>query len=705
MRRLISICIILLLIVGGSILAAAFLVPKQTYKTKIEEQASAILGRKVEINGDISLKIFPRIAARAFDVRIENAKGFHAKDFAKMDEMRVGVALLPLFSKHVEITEFVLIRPQISLEKRKNNAVNWALGSGATTKTRANANKGFVRAPGALTLNASLGDVRIEDGQAIYHDQTTNKKTSLNAINLSLKLPDLDKKMVLAGRFMLNGAPYSLHIDLASLRALLGGEETATNFKINSDLINFSFAGHFAKSKNLDFTGTMDLDIPSVQNLAKANGKAFQARPDTFGRFSINGDVKGSPKRLSFQNANLQFDQIKAAGAFGAYFKGKTPKLTGKLQIDELDITPYLPPQPPKGTDFPPWPETPFSIEALQAANVNFTLNVAKMRVRNIEFGQSNLKGKLLNGRLEANLSETHLYGGTGTGKVVINARTQTPSFSFQGDLKQVQALALFQAAAEFKRIDGMGDVQFDIQTTGNSVAQMMRQLSGTTDLQLRDGAIIGVNLASVLRSAQNYLLTGALPQQLGSREQTDFSSLRGHFDLNAGVARNTDMLMSGPLLRVTGNGEVDFGQQSLDYHLVPKAVASLKGQDGKADLNGLSAPFRMHGPWNAIKAGIDTKVLQKRVAKRAKQEASKLIKDNVGGPLGDVLQGLLNKDQAKEPTPENTATENKTKEPEPQSDEEKALDILGGLFGFGSPTEEQPETEPEETEPEPQTP
>ncbi len=692
MRRLIGAFFALFVFAIGAIAAAVFLVPKEVYKSKIEEQASALLGRDVEIVGDISLYFFPNISASASDVRIDNPDGFSAEHFAKMDEMQVGVKLLPLFSKRVEITEFTLVRPTISLEKKRNNAINWAIGSGDAAQTRANANAGFARIPGALPLQASLGDVRIKDGDATYTDRVTGNKTTLSSINLQLKLPNLNKKMSLAAGLILNGNGLSLNADLASLRGFLEGEETDLNFNVDSDLANFSFDGAFLASKDLDFAGLMELEVPSVKNLAKAADVPFAARPNTFGKFAIKGQVKGRPDRLRFTNADLSFDQIKAKGAFAALFTNKKPKLTGKLQMDELDLNPYLPPVPPPGTAIAPWTDDQFDLAVLRTINGNFKLDLGALKVRNIEFGPTQITAGLLGSRFNAKLVETELYGGSGTAHIVLNAKGNTPSFSLTGDLTELQALPFFTAAAGFERLDGIGELHLKLLTSGHSTDEIAKNLSGSMNLHLKDGAVRGINLASVLRNAQTYLLTGSLPSDLNSEEKTDFSDLKGSFQIKDGVARNSDMIMLSPLIRVTGTGEVDLGQQSVDYQLTPKAVASLKGQGGDIDLNGLSAPFRIYGPWSDIRAGLDTRALQKRLENSAKSEARKLIEKNVGGDIGKVLQGFLGSEPEPEAEPETAPLQPEVRE---QSDEEKALDVLGGLLGFGKKQEPaEPETD-----------
>ena len=580
-------------------------------------------------------------------------------------------------------------RPQISLQKNKNGTANWIIGS---QQNIGKTNSEFVREKGNNNFQAQLGDVRIVDGTASYVDHTTHKETNVEAINLTLKLPNMNKPMSLSGSLKLDEKPFSLDAKLSSLGGFLQGERTPFSLKAGGELINLTFDGEFSEAKDIRFSGNMDLTIPSLQKLMQINGNKIAFRPDTFGAFSISGKVKGTTDRLAFTSANLVFDNINGSGNFAAILSGSKPKLTGNLQINTLDLNPYLPPVPPKGTKIESWSKQPLQLDVLKAANANFKLSVANLKARNIEFTTTTVTTKLVNGRLEAIISDSKLYGGTNTGVIVVNSRGNTPSFSFKSQIKDVSALPLLTAAAEIENIEGTGELQLDIKAAGKSIDAIMRSLSGSANMQVRDGAIRGVNLASVLRNAQSYLLTGALSAEAGQTAKTDFSSLSGTFSLNKGVARNTDMLMSGPLVRVTGKGQIDLGGQSIDYRMMPKAVASLKGQGGENQLQGISVPFRVQGPWNNIKAGLDTAALQQAALNRAKAEAGKLIRDNVGGELGGLLQGFLGGQQAQPTTDAEPGDESAAPE---KTDEEKALGILGGLLGFGG--SEKPPTKDDE--------
>ena len=688
MLRIIAVFFSLFFLVLTGLVIAALLIPKEVYKAQIEQQASERLLREVKINGPVQIGIFPKISVSASNVQIANLSGFSSENLAVMEKMHANVQLLPLFSKQVEISEFTLIRPEITLEKLKTGAVNWTINSNTNKDNKQTKEQAFVRSPDNSAIKGSLGDISLVAGQIIYIDHSKNTKTSLSDINLQLTMPDMEKEMALNGDFPLNGHAYSIATNLGSAQDFLEGKTSPFAIKLAGELINFDFDGAFLDGPDIGFAGKLDMALPNLSKIAASSDKETAFAPGTFEMLSVSGTVDGSTKHLSFKQAVLNFDQITGTGDFSISMTGKQPKLAGALQIKTLDLNPYLPPVPEPGTPIAPWSTKAMSLDALQLIDADLSLAVASMKMRNIEFADTSLKTVVKHGRLRADFTKTSLYGGQGSGHIALNSNGKT-KLQMQGKISGVQALPLFEAAAGFDRISGTGEVQFDITTSGNSIDSMMKSMAGTAALQMKDGSIRGVNLAQVLRSAQSFLLNGALAANDNAPAKTDFSELLASAVIKNGVARNTDMKMLSPLVRVTGQGQIDIGRQSLDYRLNPRAVASLKGQGGSQDMKGINVPFRIQGPWNNIKAGIDTDALQEKALQRAKTEAAKLVKDNVGGELGSVLQNLLGE-------PDNTETtspEQKT----PKTDEEKALDALGGLFGFGAPSKEDKPKEPQD--------
>ena len=168
------------------------------YKDKIQQQVSASLGRDVEIKGDVKLSVLPSLRAKAMAVTIANGDGFSAVPFAAMDSLEAKVKLMPLFKKQVEITEFTLVNPVISLEKSKDGKVNWAFGDDKPSAKPVVA-KAFARDGRYTDLEISLGTFALKNGKIDYVDAMSGKSYALDAVNMKMTMPGMDKPITAKG--------------------------------------------------------------------------------------------------------------------------------------------------------------------------------------------------------------------------------------------------------------------------------------------------------------------------------------------------------------------------------------------------------------------------------------------------------------------------------------------------------------------------
>jgi AsmA protein len=129
-------------------------------------------------------------------------------------------------------------------------------------------------------------------------------------------------------------------------------------------------------------------------------------------------------------------------------------------------------------------------------------------------------------------------------------------------------------------------------------------------------------------KSAQQQLAEGG--------KKTDFSELSGSFNIANGVAHNNDLTGKSPLFRLAGAGDIDIGNSRINYLAKPTVVASAKGQGGKelSDLNGITVPVRLVGPFDAIKYEVDYGAVAGAVAK------SKITEQLTGGKAGGAASG-----------------------------------------------------------------
>jgi len=636
MQRLFLVLVVLVALVAGAVFVLPAVIPASAYRERVELAVGEALHRPVSLAGDVRLSLFPRVEVRAEDVSIANAEGFGDEAFAQMRQMRVAVELIPLLSRRIEITEFVLVEPTIRLEQRGARN-NWTFTDpdAVVAPAPAASGEGFVRRPGALPIEASFGDVRIENAAIHYSDGTQSR--DITGLNLALALPSLDETARITGDLTADGEALRFNAVLGSIRAFFEGGETPLELSLGGNLVDLDFNGRIPAGEALAVAGDFSADIPSIRALAAFAG-AEMPPGDQLRSFAANGQIAGEMDRLSLTAQSLRLDDIRGSGNLTAVLGGARPRLTGALTLPALDVTPYLPApaeQPARtgGGGVPPWSEAPIDLAGLGLVDADLSLEVGELRFRDLLVSDADLHVALVNSRLVATLRQIALYQGEGTATIIANARSATPSYSLEASLTGLDALPFLEAASGFNRLAGTGRMALNFTANGASQAAIMNSLDGTGDFNFADGAIVGINIAQTIRNVSGFLNRNNAAEadtstedseaaETGESQTTDFTSLGGTFSIVDGRLTNQDLLMLSPLLRVEGTGWVNLAEQTLDYRLRPRAVASIQGQGGSNDLQGITVPIRFRGNFNGISFGVDTEAVAQAMLRGALSNA-----------------------------------------------------------------------------------
>jgi AsmA protein len=180
---------------------------------------------------------------------------------------------------------------------------------------------------------------------------------------------------------------------------------------------------------------------------------------------------------------------------------------------------------------------------------------------------------------------------------VTVAAADGVPAISQTFQLDGLDALPFLTAVADFDRLEGEVDAKLDLTTRGGSELQLVQGLNGNGSFAFTDGAVVGINIAAMVRNAANAFLNPAA----GEVRKTDFSELSATFDITNGMLANDDLSMQTPGLRVSGHGQADLPARTVSYVIEPKAAATLEGQSGSQDVSGLLVPVLIQGPWDNL--------------------------------------------------------------------------------------------------------
>lgn len=709
MHRFILAVLALIALLLAILVVAPGLVPVGAYKARVAAAASQSLGRTVTVGDELKLKIIPQTAFRVTDLEIANAEGFDAPYLARVRSAEIGVKLFPLLRGSIELDRFVLTEPEINLARARDGRVNWDLASRAEPAATGSTHE----------LNdLNLGDVRIVDGKATYADAAAGRKFTASDINVAIRLASLAEPLEAKGTMTFEGAPSRVDLVLTSLAALMRQEDA--NLKLNVALgATEAGADVVVKTKDaLSYSGPVKLSAPDLRTFAALVGSPIADSPG-FEKLAVDGVASGDANGVRLAGAKIKFDAIDAEGDIALGWTGARPKATGRLNAGALDLRPYLPPPTETAQGFPAWSEEKLDFAGLRNIDADLELAADKIFLNDLEFGQSRLRLQIDNGRMTADIPELDLYGGGGSGQLVVNARAPTPAISGKFDISSVDAQPFSLDLMKTDRLLGLGGLKIDFTASGASQAAIMRSLDGSGGFDVADGALKGVNLVKLANAIAEIQQGGINPTAISTAiataqrpdEKTDFSEFLSQFSIKEGLVSAPAISLTGPYLTMAGTGAVNLPGQTIDIRIAPRVTATSSGEDGAA----FTIPLRVTGSFSQPKIGLDVEALLRAKPEQALRNLidslGKKGEESEAGAEGatkedaalKVLEGVLG---GAKPAAGATGSDAKSSSGEsapPSLKDAVAEEALNQLFGKKKPAETPPEPEEPEQEREPQ--
>jgi AsmA protein len=431
----------------------------------------------------------------------------------------------------------------------------------------------------------------------------------------------------------MNGAPGDITATL-SLPLLEG---SARAFKVNALSVDVDLKQPEQAFK-AKLTSPLNGSLESRQFNLSDLRFAVSATGDNLPGKRIDSELKGS---IQADLARQYIEAKLAGGLLQSRIKAKAsvknfnvPMIRYAVEIDRFDADPYLPKKTEQAANSPARrqeAEQPFDLSALKTLDVDGSLKVGSLKAANIKVAQLRVDVKVRDGMVTIAPLSAKLYKGSIDGKVTVNAKTS--GFTVNEKLTGVDIAPLLKDAADLDLAEGRGNIAFDLASQGNTVKTLKKALSGIVKVDLANGAIKGINLAKLVQGVQN-LSKESTTQTLGvdKNEKTEFSEFKATFKVKNGIAHNDDLAVRSVVLRVTGNGDIDIGHDSLSYNA---KAAFAKTEQGKT----ATLPVTVYGAFDNLKFKIDYAALLKDVAKQKFDEKKDQLKEDAKAKAREELK------------------------------------------------------------------
>ena len=637
MKKLLWMLVTLCVVLAITAIAVPYFISSDVFRKQIEQQVEMTLGRNVKIAGAVHLRLFPLAGATLEDVTIRGFKETASEPLARLKVLRVDLALLPLLRKDIEIQSLVLKYPQINLQINLAGENNWHMGGVKKKGNTASAED--VSASSELVLKS----VKIVGGSIRYQNAQARDEWILDKVDVDTSFEGFDAPFEIRGSAEWNGKAFKSTVKLGSLQDFVDGISTRAAAVIQSDFLNADAEGEMNARV---YTGAINASSPSLKSLMVwLNPRAKPLSVNAPLAFNLKGKANCSENFCNLTDASLSLDALKATGKIKTSLSGGTPYIEAEIAADMLDINPFLSTDKKQASNTwlfseafakEGWNSDPIDLSVLRQVNASVSINAGGVRMGKITIGKTLFRSKIQKGQLSADIVDAEFYQGKANITLNINTNAERPIYEKRVAMRGVEMEAFFKDAADSDRLSGTGEMQVNSTSYGNSQQELVASTSGSGNFHITDGAFKGFNIADMVRNIQSAYKDVDL-----SAQKTDFAELSGSFTIANGIMSNNDLAMKAPLMRLSGKGQINLPQQTIDYRLMPQVVETNQGQGGK-DKAGIGVPVIVEGSLEHPQFRPDVRGIVEDALKdpdKFKQQ----IKDTKGA-VKDLLKGFKKK-------------------------------------------------------------
>ncbi|WP_018404058.1 AsmA family protein [Marinobacter gelidimuriae] len=636
LRYLLLTIVALILLAVAAIAVAMLVIDPNTYKPQIEQAVEKQTNLDLILDGDISWSFIPiglelnNVEAKLDGERFIALDRLVAEiDFWSLVAMspQVNNFVLNGLDAHLSVNkEGQANWPRILPEKDAQQAAPSEPAPDATATETASEGS-------SEPLNFNVSNVEIANARVHYTDATTGQEITLEDFTLGASNITLGSEFPLDISFRVETAEPKMSVT-GSIAARLSANQaldafSASGLDASFDIGGDAFAGKTVTAKisgslaaNLANKTAKFKDISfSFANLSantNLNVEGFGDKPKLAGNIAINefslkkllenlgqpaietsdGDVLtalafstnigGAAGKPELTDLTLKLDDTTFNGS-GSYNLASSA-LVFRLAGDELNADRYLPPPSDtpatesgtgsnSGSSTAAAQADPDSkllpLDTLRALLLDIDLGLNKLTVSNLQINEVKASALAKNGLLEIDDFSGKLYYGSFNANASIDARSDTPKWSINTDVADVQTLPLLNDLAEVDMLSGGANLKITAKSTGNTMAALRGNADGKITFNLAEGEFRRMNLTRL--ACQGIALVNQ--ETLGTTDwgtTTPFNDMRGTLDINGNTLNNTELLASLAGMQLEGQGSVDMQQTLVDYELGLRIVGEI---------------------------------------------------------------------------------------------------------------------------------
>ena len=388
------------------------------YKEQALAQVEKATGRKASIDGelDLSISLNPTIVAEG--IRFANADWGSRPDMLTIKRIEVQVALLPLLSGEVEIQRFILIEPDVLLEKNKAGKGNWEIGQAAAPAEEQGSE-------GEMAID--IGTVLVKQLKLVYRDAASEKPTELSIEMLKLETIENDR-LDISLKAALDKNSIEVNGKIGSLDLLFDNEDYPVDITASIGAASTTLKGVISEplqGKGLKLAATFT--VARLDELNSLTGSELPA----MGPLSITTTMTDENNKYNLSDLKLTLADTELSGNISADISGKVPHIKASLQSPMVNLVPFQPEPPVEEEKVERYlSDETLPLDGLHAVNADISLKIKEIRTRQALLNNFNAGVKLNGGNLVIKPLSLDVAGGKLSGNVKVDASQKVASLT-----------------------------------------------------------------------------------------------------------------------------------------------------------------------------------------------------------------------------------------------------------------------------------
>lgn len=522
-------------------------------RTLIEVKGSQILEREISVDGEIRVNwrwAYTHIYVE--NIRLQNAANFSEPDMARIELIDLHFKPLRLLRGHIDISEINIVAPEIYLERKSVDLVNWNFPALAPADT-----DGAVVARSRYEFPV-IDRLKISRGHIVFND-------NLKGLNLDLQLDSVtgheqvaasshqgfEKGYTLNGSGKMRDKHFTITATGGSLSQLRDASVSfPLQLKLEMGETKVLVDGRFQNPLQLDGVDAL-LEIEGT-NLADIFYLTAIPLPPT-PHYTLKGQLTKSGNVWSYHKFKGQVGSSDLAGNLSYDVGGERGYLTADLTstvLNAADLSGFIGLDPEgeavKSTRL--IPDVPLARERLLATDLDIQLKAEQVTGPNLPFKGMEIRFDLRDGILKLNPFNLVLADGTVDGIIEIDANPAVPPMTMDLNMRQLNLVQFFKGTRFESTTDGMFGGRIALAGEGASLAEVLATSNGDLTLIMSGGEI-----SQLLIEASDLDIGQAFPLFFGKDKATrincgvlDFDVKKGMLTSEVVVLDTNDSLLVG---------------------------------------------------------------------------------------------------------------------------------------------------------------